>query len=232
MISTGNRLTNCVQFAFGRIQLGFLNTVWYLCVMRNPEATKERILSKSGVLFNTNGYKATPISHITDATGFTKGAIYRHFENKDELERQTLAYLSQVLFGKLRKVIKAQDTAPAKLRAVFGFFESYITKPPLEGGCPLLNAAIEADDAHAALRQEAVKTLTVIRQSVVAILENGMAHGQIKPTVDKDFYATLIIASLEGGIMMSKLHGNNDDIRRIVQHLTQQVNEISLQVDT
>ncbi|MCU0353308.1 MAG: TetR/AcrR family transcriptional regulator [Cytophagales bacterium] len=196
--------------------------------MRNPEATKETILHKSGVLFNTKGYKATSISDITDATGFTKGAIYRHFENKDELERKTLGHLSQIMFDKLRKLIKAEHTAPAKLRAVFSFFESYTTDSPLAGGCPLLNAAIEADDAHPALRNEALKAFSTLRQSLIAVLDNGIAHNQIKPSVDKEYYATVVIASLEGGIMMSKLHGNNDDIRRVIKHLNQQLSEIVL----
>jgi AcrR family transcriptional regulator len=196
--------------------------------MRDPEATKERILKKSGVLFNTQGYKATSISDITDATGFTKGAIYRHFDNKDELERETLAYLSSQLFEKLRELIKEKPTAGEKLRTIFCFFESYITHPPLRGGCPLLNAAVEADDAHPALRKEALKTLSILRGSVITILQNGINHKQLKATIDKDFYATLFIATLEGGIMMSKLTGNDDDIRKMIKHLNNMLTEIEV----
>ncbi len=196
--------------------------------MRNPEVTKEIILKKSGVLFNTNGYKATSISHITDATGFTKGAIYKHFASKNELERETLAFLSNTLFVKMREIISAENNAVDKLRAIFRFFESYISNPPLKGGCPLLNAAIEADDAHPTLRKEAMKTLTILKKSLVVILENGIEHKQIKPGIDKAFFSTLIIAILEGGIMMSKLEGTNDDIRKMTKYLQQQVDEIAL----
>lgn len=196
--------------------------------MRNPELTKETILKKSGSLFNTQGYKATSISNITDATGFTKGAIYKHFSSKTQLEHETLAYLSGLLFGKLRELVKHEKTASDKLRSIFSFFETYITNPPLTGGCPLLNAAIEADDAHPSLRKEALKTLTTLRQSVVYILEKGIQHQQIKPDIDKDLYASLIIASLEGGIMMSKLEGNSQDIARIIHHLHKQLLEIEL----
>jgi len=196
--------------------------------MRNPEATKERILKKSGVLFNTNGYKTTSISDITNATGFTKGAIYRHFSSKDKLEQETLAHLSGLLFIKLRDLIKIEKTAGNKLRAIFRFFESYITNPPLKGGCPLLNAAIEADDAHPALRKEALKTLSVLRGSIVTILQNGVNHKQLKTGIDSDFYATIIIAALEGGIMMSKLEGNNNDIRKILVHLQTLVEKIEM----
>ncbi|MEP2968608.1 TetR/AcrR family transcriptional regulator, partial [Nonlabens ulvanivorans] len=48
--------------------------------MRNPQLTKDIIIKESADLFNTKGYKATSLSDITTATGFTKGAIYKHFK--------------------------------------------------------------------------------------------------------------------------------------------------------
>jgi TetR/AcrR family transcriptional regulator, transcriptional repressor for nem operon len=196
--------------------------------MRNPDQTKETILRKSGVLFNTQGYKATSISNITDATGFTKGAIYRHFKNKENLERETLYHLSSIMFLKLRDKIKNAKTAGEKLRAIFRFFDSYITKPEVKGGCPLLNAAIEADDAHPVLRKEALKVLEILRESVTTILKNGIRFNQLKKNVDVDGFAAVIIASLEGAIMMSKLKGNNDDIRRVTMFLDRQLKEIEV----
>src|SRR5688572_8667910 len=150
--------------------------------MRNPEVTKETILKKSGILFNTQGYKATSISNITDATGLTKGAIYRHFTSKDELEIETLIHLSGIMHETLRVRVRAQSTAGDKLRAVVQFFESYISDPPLEGGCPLLNAAVEADDANPALRKTALEILNSLRASLVSIIEKGIYYKQIKRT--------------------------------------------------
>jgi TetR/AcrR family transcriptional repressor of nem operon len=196
--------------------------------MRNPEQTREKILKKSGLLFNTQGYKSTSISDITSATGFTKGAIYRHFKDKEELEKETLIHLSVAMFESMRERIKEADTAPKKLRAVFRYFESYITNPPVKGGCPLLNVAIEADDAHPILRRAAVKILDILRDSVITIIDKGIKYKQLRADIDKTHYATLIIAALEGAIMMSKLRGNNDDIRRVLVHLDKQVEEIEL----
>src|SRR5687767_15190435 len=102
--------------------------------MRNPEATKETILKQSGILFNTQGYKATSISNITDATGLTKGAIYRHFKSKEELEKETLFHLSSIMFESTRQRIKEQLHAGDKLRAVIRYFESYVTDPVVKGG--------------------------------------------------------------------------------------------------
>lgn len=196
--------------------------------MRNPELTREKILKKSGLLFNTQGYKSTSISDITTATGFTKGAIYRHFKSKEDLEKETLFHLSSVMFEKLRDRIKNAQTASEKLKAIFGYFESYVTNPPVKGGCPLMNVAIEADDAHPTLRKGAVKILDILRDSLITVVDNGIRYGQIKPDTDKEYYATVVIASLEGAIMMSKLRGNNDDIRRVLIHLEKQMKEIEL----
>ena len=196
--------------------------------MRNPELTKEMILKKSGLLFNTRGYKTTSISNITDATGFTKGAIYKHFKSKEELEKETLFHLSAIMFEALTKRIKEKTTASEKMSAVFKFFESYTTNPPVKGGCPVLNAAIEADDAHPVLRKSALKLMNVLRDAIIKLLDNGIKHKQIKPNIDKEFYATLIIASLEGAIMISKLRGDDEDIKRVIVHLEKQMKEIEL----
>lgn len=196
--------------------------------MRNPINTKETILRKSGVLFNTHGYKATSISDITSATGFTKGAIYRHFNSKDHLEIETLIHLSSLMFDKLRERIRASVTAGDKLRAVFHYFESYISNPPLKGGCPILNAAVESDDSNPALKKTAFKILTDMREAVIGILAKGIKYKQLKQGIDKEQYATLIIASLEGAIMMSKLSGSDDDIKRVIRQLEKQLVEIEM----
>ena len=91
-----------------------------------------------------------------------------------------------------------------------------------------LNAAIEADDAHPLLRKAAVKMMDGLRQSLIAILDNGIRYKQLKATIHKEYYATIIIASLEGAIMMSKLYGNNEAIKLVIKHLETLIPEITV----
>ncbi len=196
--------------------------------MRQPEATKKRILKQSGLLFNTQGYKATSISDITTATKLTKGAIYRHFKSKENLEKEALTWLSHAMFDSIRDRIKEQKTAPDKLRAMFRFFETYVTKPVIKGGCPLLNVSTEADDANPLLRKQAVAILNMLRDSIVAMLSKGIKYGQLRRDIDTMYYASVIVAQLEGAIMMSKLRGNNDDIRAAIKHLESVLYEITI----
>lgn len=91
-----------------------------------------------------------------------------------------------------------------------------------------MNAAIESDDASPVLKKEALKILLTLRSSIVIVFENGIKHGQIRPGINAEFYATLIIASLEGAIMMGKLQDDDEDIRRILKHLESQLKEIEV----
>ncbi|QIE60044.1 TetR/AcrR family transcriptional regulator [Rasiella rasia] len=196
--------------------------------MRNAEFTKEHIIKESANLFNTQGYKATSISDITKATGLTKGAIYRHFENKSDLEQQALRSLGKVMFSELGQSIQEAQTFQLKMEATFNFFETYMHTPLYDGGCPLMNAAVEADDTNTVLRQQAFNMLAQLKASLCKIVSNGIKNKQVRHTVDAPFYATIFIATLEGGIMMSRLERSTDAIHKTIAHLRNLVEEISI----
>ena len=72
------------------------------------------------------------------------------------------------------------------------------------GGCPLLNTAIDSDDGNPELREKARLAL----RSRLARLEftgKGQRRGEIRSDVDSSELATLIVSTLEGGLMMSRL---------------------------
>jgi AcrR family transcriptional regulator len=196
--------------------------------MRNRDETMGVILKQAGRLFNSHGYKATSIGHITKATGYTKGAVYRHFKSKEKLEADTLTYLTSLIYENLGARIKKEKNAGDKLRAVLSYHESYISKPPIQGGCPLLNAAIEADDSNPLLRKKAHLILNTLKESIIHILEKGIEYKQIKKSVDKNYFATVMIASLEGAIMMSKLSKTDEDINIVIKHLERMIKEIEV----
>ena len=51
----------------------------------NMDHTKEIIINKAFKLFLYNSYEAVSISDISKSMGFSKGALYYHFKNKEEL---------------------------------------------------------------------------------------------------------------------------------------------------
>ncbi|CAM4072994.1 MULTISPECIES: TetR/AcrR family transcriptional regulator [Flavobacterium] len=187
--------------------------------MRKSDFTKSRIIIESSNLFNTQGYKSTSLSEITEASGYTKGAIYRHFENKEALEIESLEYMSKLVLKTLSESIKKENNVFDKLNALFDFFCSYTNEPIIKGGCPLLNAAIEVDETETILKFKAKTFLNAIKISINKLLLNGIKYNQLKSDLDVEAFSTVIIASLEGAIMMSKLSNTNTDLRLVTKHL-------------
>jgi TetR/AcrR family transcriptional regulator, transcriptional repressor for nem operon len=193
--------------------------------MRQPEITKENVLMEATKLFNTKGYKTTSISDITGATGYTKGAIYRHFENKEALEMEAFEKMMATIFTIMSATIKANDNTKDKLFALLDMFEKYISNPFVKGGCPLLNVAIEMDDTNDPLKQKAQKALEILKSAITKIIDNGKKFNEVKPIVKSVLCATIIIATVEGGIMMSKLQNDNSDIIDIILYLKKWIKE-------
>ena len=52
--------------------------------------TREYIIDEAYKLFLNHSYEAVSISMISEAIGFTKGALYHHFKNKEELFRAVI----------------------------------------------------------------------------------------------------------------------------------------------
>lgn len=194
--------------------------------MRDAEATKEAIIKTSAALFNKQGYKATSISDITKKLGMTKGAIYRHFKNKSELEAHALVYMCQSIeIGLAGQVVQAKNVKD-KMEAIFSFFENYANNLFYESGCPLLNAAVEVDDTNPQLKKVTNKIILNIHGSIVRVLKNGVKHGQLKKSIDTTAFSSMIFTSVEGAIMMTKITDDPSHMIHVIKNLRKQFKEM------
>jgi TetR/AcrR family transcriptional repressor of nem operon len=82
-----------------------------------------------------------------------------------------------------------------------------------------LNTAIEADDGNPVLRAQAAKALRFWLSRLQAIVEQARKRGETLPEVDPKAVATVIVASLEGALMMSRLQRNDEPLRTVQSHL-------------
>jgi TetR/AcrR family transcriptional regulator, transcriptional repressor for nem operon len=190
-------------------------------LMSKGDETKEKIIEQAANLFNQHGYAGSSIADIMRVTGLQKGGIYNHFKSKDDLALQAFDYAIAQIKQLYRNAWKDKRHAIERLQAIIAVFHNHIDKPLIEGGCPLLNTAVESDDAHPALRERAQKAMDSWRDLLCQIINKGIARGEIRPDIDADEVATIIISSLEGAVMMSKLYGNGIHIKRVAKHLNE-----------
>ena len=104
-----------------------------------------------------------------------------------------------------------------KLKQVIANFVEH--RSPVAGGCPILNTAIDADDGNPVLRARVAKALRSWVSRLQVIVEQAQEHGETHRGVDAKAVATLIVASLEGALMMSWVQRNDEALRRVQSHL-------------
>ncbi|MEL6458231.1 MAG: TetR/AcrR family transcriptional regulator [Cyanobacteria bacterium J06641_2] len=187
--------------------------------MSKGEETKERILHKAAALFNTRGYAGASISDIMQVTGLKKGGIYNHFQSKDDLALQAFEYAVELIKQRYRGALKNKRHAVERLQGIISVFQDNIDNPVVEGGCPLMNTAIESDDSHPVLRKRAQLVMDDWRNMVCRVLEKGIARNEIRSDVNPDEVATVMITLLEGAVMMSKLYDDAIHLERAINHL-------------
>ena len=182
----------------------------------------------ASILFNTKGYKATSISDITSLAGITKGAIYKHFKDKSDLEKACLSGMTGMVLKDLTKRIKEATDAKTKLWSILDYFAGYGEHPPFKGGCPLMNAAIEVDDSDPELKFVVSTIMTSIVSGIAKVVQNGIDRGQIKRSVDALEFATMMYSAIEGGVMMMKVNDNDHHLQAVIRYMKRDIENISL----
>ena len=190
------------------------------------QETREMILAQAAQLFSQKGYFGSSMSDIVSVTGMEKGGIYNHFKGKEALALEAFDYSVGLISRRLEVALAPHRNAADRLLAIVGVFRSIATNPPLIGGCPVLNTAIEADDAQPALRERSKVAMDEWRALVERIVTKGITRNEIRRDVDPDTLATLLISMLEGAVMMSKLYRDPIHMYRAVDHLTHYIETV------
>lgn len=172
--------------------------------MSKAEKTKQLIIEKTADVFNSKGYAATSLSDITKVTGLTKGSIYGNFDDKEEVVIAAFKFNAKRLRDSMEAAISKEETAYGQLMAMLNFYKTTWKKAASQGGCPMLNAATEADDHLLFLRDAVKENFIAWQKKVSAIIEKGKAEGSFKASLETETYAYTFIMLIEGGILLSR----------------------------
>jgi AcrR family transcriptional regulator len=181
--------------------------------MRKGEQTKLLIIMKSAELFNQKGYAATTMQDIMDATGLTKGGIYRNFSNKDDIAMEAFKYAGKILWEHFSQAVQNCRTSTEAILAMCDVYSDTVHNPPLQGGCPFLNTAVESDHSFPVLRDQSMYAYQQMLAFLQGLLEQGVASGEFQSDMDTESAASFIFSSIEGAIMSSRLTRDNKHVR-------------------
>jgi AcrR family transcriptional regulator len=195
--------------------------------MNKAEKTRQFIVERTAPIFNVKGYAGTSLADMTEATGLTKGSIYGNFANKDEVALAAFEHNWKRVTRLLNAEMDKRKSSKKKLLALVGVYENLQSHDFPEGGCPLLNTTVEADDTHPELRKNAADAFQCWMKSIVTVIETGIAAGEFRASVDAEQTALTLIAMIEGAIMVSQLTGDANHRTAVMAAVERAVHDLT-----
>lgn len=177
--------------------------------------TRQRMLDTAADLFQTQGYHATGLTQLTTAGGAPKGSLYFHFPGgKEQLAAEAVRLSSDRTGALLEAVLNdAPDPATGIDRAVEAL-ASFLTESDFQRGCPLATVALDA----AATSEPIRAACTDGYESWHGIL-SGYLAAQNLSTERADELATIVLAAIEGGLLLARTRRDLAPLRAVAAHL-------------
>ncbi len=191
------------------------------------ERTRRRIVERAAEVFNTKGYFGSSMSDLVREIGLEKGGIYNHFGSKEELALEAFDYAAGTMQERFKAALAGKQRALERLFAVVDVLGGLAEDPPVAGGCPVLNTAVESNDTHMELKERAREAMSGWLRLIGSIIKEGVRKGELRPDTDPRETASVVVATLEGAVMLSRLYDDPAYMKRSVYHLKEHLRSLA-----
>lgn len=174
--------------------------------------TREFIIDQAYSLFLSRSYEAVSVSDISKAIGFTKGAMYHHFTNKEELfkavidkyliinelsisdTRITLAQFIEECINHTKKIV----------HDIFGETPDFV---PIN----YMSLVIDAFRHYPGFASDKENLLANEIEKIKIIMDNAIIHGEIRKDINTSNMAANFF-SITMGMAPNLLHNNSPQL--------------------
>lgn len=182
------------------------------------QLTKERILDEATKIVVQKGFQATSISDILNATDIKKGSLYFHYPEKNVLIH---AILDKVQEGFMR-FLDSSLSGSSPGEALDNFFSAVLKKhqeAEFVGGCIFGNTALEMGDKCEDISKKIGDVFEKWVEKLTIVIKSAQDSRQIRDDLSAGMLAHQIVATLEGGIMLSRLNKDEKPLRDCIDSL-------------
>lgn len=180
--------------------------------MQKGDLTKEKIKDVSRELFHRRGYNNTSINDILDSSGVKKGNLYFHYQSKEtliiEVLKEALASYEEIIKSGIKHMAIA-DQLIDMIEAI----TDYHVNGDISRGCIFGNMALEIGHDGSGISQFIENVFKRWETNFVKMLNDAEIKGEIKLKEPAVVLARMILASIEGGVLLSKISGNTNPLK-------------------
>ena len=159
-------------------------------------AAPRALLEAAYRVFGARGYRATRLEEVADAAGVTKGAIYYHFDSKEDLLRRALENRHRAVFTEVARDVADQDApASAKLRFVLRKVWQRWLEPEWGHAFRLVLGEVSVE-LPGIFRMWALEGPIRGWSMVRELIDEGIRSGEFRADVDAEVAARLVVSGL------------------------------------
>ena len=185
-----------------------------------PDASRRQLVEVAIDCFARHGFQGTSIDRITRSAGMTKGALYYHFRDKEDLLLEAVRdrigeFERQVLDG-----VAASENAFERLGRVVD--ACFLTATVSNHRRFIITLMIEALDTNPRLSEQFRKVLRRMRGFLADVVADGQSRGAMRGDVAPKDAAALIAGTIMGAEIQHYQDPGEVELRRILDaHLRQ-----------
>jgi TetR/AcrR family transcriptional regulator, transcriptional repressor for nem operon len=178
---------------------------------RRGRASRERIVERAAELFAERGIAATSLDEVLAAAGAGKGQFYHYFRSRDELTAAAVGHRCTQVVAGLTQALGGVSSLTGLEQALAGFVARFeqMGLP----GCPIGTLATEVAGHNEDARMQATAGFDAWERLLTDALERMRQRGELRADAEPAALATGLLASIEGGMVLSQTRKDMTSLR-------------------
>ena len=177
-------------------------------------SSRERILSTAETMILEHGFAGTTIDDIIDKAAITKGGFFYHFEGKRQLAKalvERYIALDSKIFTELNERADTLSEDPLQRTLIFLnlFAEMVAGMTQVHPGCLVAAFTYETQQFDDEIRRLMEEGMLEWRIMIASRLREIMEKYPPKTEISVDSLADMFTSTLEGGIILARVYGDN-----------------------
>jgi TetR/AcrR family transcriptional regulator, transcriptional repressor for nem operon len=165
-------------------------------------ASRERIVERAAELFAERGVAGTSLDEVLATAGAGKSQLYHYFRGRDELVEAAVAHRCARVVAGLARALGSVASLAGLEQALAGFVAGFeqMGLP----GCPIGSLAAEVAGRNEGARLQAAAAFDSWERLFAQALERMRERGELRADASPAVLATALLASIEGGMVLSQ----------------------------
>lgn len=155
---------------------------------------RSEIIATARQLFTQSGYAAVSLGQIAEEVGVTKSALYNHFASKEALYAEVVCSLMTLIADSIWRFVEAPLSTAERLREIAGYA---LLRIPVRSRIDEMMRDV-AEHLAAEERAQVTQAHRRMQDAMTALMERGIAAGELRPDLPAGFLATSFLMLVSG----------------------------------